>query len=495
MDCILRTCTFALCLTALSTGIAFPQAASDATPAATVTASPVAHVYVGTTGGIYLYDAAPNGGLSPAAGSPYKNTVGLMLGPAGSHFITEGTNYLHSYPLTSRGGIGSQVAQINTALYTGSECGTTHGGTIDRTGTEAYIRLDGSADETCKSLQSFHINGSTGAFTFGGSAYAGGGTQPPTFEGPILLAGNNAHAYTFAQYYCEQEIDSFYRDRFGTMNEAASTITFPPPNGGAYFASAMAFDNQNLRTSHMAMAIHEDFGDCGNDATAPAVASFTVDYNGNLTYNGSMLKTAINPATMAINPQGNLLAVGGPTSNPFYPADGPGLQVFHFNGANPITALSGIVTSAPINEIRWDNNNHLYALSYATHRLYAYTITSSSVTPITGSPYTVGFTPNALFVAPTAALCSAPASAGVHICAPAGGSTVSSPVLVEAASTVSGTIARMELWVDGVKKYTAPSSRQLNTTAGLAAGTHRFAVLAVNTAGQKWQSVANATVK
>src|SRR5690242_7320267 len=77
MDCILRTCTFALCLTALSTGIAFPQAASDATPAATVTASPVAHVYVGTTGGIYLYDAAPNGGLSPAAGSPYKNTVGL----------------------------------------------------------------------------------------------------------------------------------------------------------------------------------------------------------------------------------------------------------------------------------------------------------------------------------------------------------------------------------------------------------------------------------
>ncbi len=94
---------------------------------------------------------------------------------------------------------------------------------------------------------------------------------------------------------------------------------------------------------------------------------------------------------------------------------------------------------------------------------------------------------------PTA--CSAPSSPAVHICAPVSGSTVSSPVLVEATSTVSGTIARMELWVDGVKKYTTLSSRQLNTTLGLGAGGHRFVVLAVNTAGQRWESAINATVK
>jgi hypothetical protein len=53
----------------------------------------------------------------------------------------------------------------------------------------------------------------------------------------------------------------------------------------------------------------------------------------------------------------------------------------------------------------------------------------------------------------------------------------------------------MELWVDGVKKYTAPSTKQLNTTISLAAGSHRFSVFAINTAAQKWQSVVTATVK
>ena len=54
-------------------------------------------------------------------------------------------------------------------------------------------------------MQTFNINATTGAFTFGGFAYGGGiGTQPPTFEGPLVVAGNNGHAYTFTQYYCEQ---------------------------------------------------------------------------------------------------------------------------------------------------------------------------------------------------------------------------------------------------------------------------------------------------
>ena len=60
-------------------------------------------------------------------------------------------------------------------------------------------------------------------------------------------------------------------------------------------------------------------------------------------------------------------------------------------------------------------------------------------------------------------------------------------------STVTGTIARTELWVDGVKKY-AVASAVLNTSISLAAGTHRFAVLAFNTAGQKWEAAVNATV-
>ena len=56
-----------------------------------------------------------------------------------------------------------------------------------------------------------------------------------------------------------------------------------------------------------------------------------------------------------------------------------------------------------------------------------------------------------------------------------------------------GPSLRTQLWVDGVKKY-AVASAVLNTSISLAAGSHRFAVLAFNTAGQKWESAVNATV-
>ncbi|MES2221937.1 MAG: FG-GAP-like repeat-containing protein [Acidobacteriota bacterium] len=90
--------------------------------------------------------------------------------------------------------------------------------------------------------------------------------------------------------------------------------------------------------------------------------------------------------------------------------------------------------------------------------------------------------------------CSLPTSPGVHVCSPANGATLSSPVQVTARATVTGTLASTQLWVDGVKKYST-ASNSLNTSVNLAAGSHRFAVLAINTAGQKWETAVNATVK
>jgi Bacterial Ig domain len=91
--------------------------------------------------------------------------------------------------------------------------------------------------------------------------------------------------------------------------------------------------------------------------------------------------------------------------------------------------------------------------------------------------------------------CSAPGSPGVHVCKPTNGSTVGSPVAVQAAATITGTFARMELWVDGVKKYTETNSKTLTTSISLGAGSHRFGIFAINTAGTKWEGVVTATVK
>jgi hypothetical protein len=54
-----------------------------------------------------------------------------------------------------------------------------------------------------------------------------------------------------------------------------------------------------------------------------------------------------------MSPNGKYLAVGG----------SGGLQIFHFNGANPITKFTGLLTSNQIIQMFWDNANHLYAIS------------------------------------------------------------------------------------------------------------------------------------
>jgi hypothetical protein len=97
----------------------------------------------------------------------------------------------------------------------------------------------------------------------------------------------------------------------------------------------------------------------------------------------------------------------------------------------------------------------------------------------------------------TLAGCSAPSSAGVHICSPANNSTTTSPVTVQATAK-SNDLVRMELWVDGVKKLTVGAGAGgsgLSETISLAAGKHRIVVIAVDYSGTKYSSTVNTTVQ
>ena len=218
VSCALRISTLTLCLAALCPATAFAQVESDVSSAATSAAAQVAYVYVGTGKGVYLYNAASNGSLSLVAGSPFSIT-GSAVGSNGKYFVSLGTTYLRSYPVASNGAIKGQASQINTALYQGASCGTTYGGTLDRTGTQAYIQFQflGSYDEGCDALQSYTINATSGTFTFGGVAQFGG-EKNQALGGPLVIAGNNAHAYAFPKYYCDNFFHAFYRDKFGAMN-------------------------------------------------------------------------------------------------------------------------------------------------------------------------------------------------------------------------------------------------------------------------------------
>lgn len=495
----LRIFAFTLCLAALCPAAAFSQTTSGASSTATPAAAQSAYVYVGTTKGVYLYSAASNGSLSLVSGSPFS-IAGNAIGSNGKYLVSLGTAYLHSYPVASNGTISGQVSQINTASYSGSECGATYGGLFDHSGQDVYVQRNTQTAE-CTALQSFKIS-STGGLTFLGSTdFNQTITSTPTL---ITLTGYGGHAFSFAPVgSCTISTYELQRGSGGLLVGSPGFNQTDPTDqpGSAYQPLLPPSGDAADSTDHLAIAvISMTNGPCGELGSAQ-LASYTAISNGDLDSSNTWQNIPtpiVNPTVLNMSPLGQLLAVGGNTT--FVATNGsrqtPGLQVFHFDAANPITPYSGVLTTAPIDEIHWDNNNHLYALSNSTNKLYAYTVTSSSITPVPGSPYTIASTPNALVVAvPASTACSAPSSDGVNICAPANGSTVSSPVTVHAASTISGTLARVELWVDGAKKFTETSSTTLSTSLSLAAGSHRFTVIAVNTAGTKWQASSTATVK
>jgi 6-phosphogluconolactonase (cycloisomerase 2 family) len=95
------------------------------------------------------------------------------------------------------------------------------------------------------------------------------------------------------------------------------------------------------------------------------------------------------PNDLKMSPSGKLLAVGGQE----------GLQIFHFNGASPITHYTGLLTTDPIAQMFWDNNNHLYAISQSTGKLFVYTITPTGHQEAPGSPYTIS-SPDSIIVQP-----------------------------------------------------------------------------------------------
>ena len=64
-----------------------------------------------------------------------------------------------------------------------------------------------------------------------------------------------------------------------------------------------------------------------------------------------------------------------------------------------------------------------------------------------------------------------------------------------AGGSISGTIQRMEVWVDGIKMDTTTGSNQLDATFTVAPGARTFKFYVVNTAGQVLSQAVNVTVK
>jgi hypothetical protein len=199
---------------------------------------------------------------------------------------------------------------------------------------------------------------------------------------PPVVAGNDKFALNFEQVAdsCQLSINSFTRESSGTLELGASSEKDPLPEPNVwigYLPFAMTEDP----TNHYAVALYPtQWGPCGT-LGSPQLGSYTGSPDGiastNTWQNMPTVPGGVN--SMEMSPSGKLLAI----------STGTGIQMFHFNGANPITEFTGIIgTSGSISMMRWDTDNHIYALN-TSGKLHVYTATTTSVKETAGSPYVI----------------------------------------------------------------------------------------------------------
>ncbi len=329
----------------------------------------------GNSGQMEVLTADSSGQLTAVPGSPFAVSL-FGLAVSGNYlFGTDGTN-LYSYSVASDGAITKadsiDVRQYNNPL----NCS---GGPqflfLDRTGSTLYD-LDSLSDCANNSYQSVSVNGATGALTYLGMT----STASPVFERGLSFIGNNEFAFGASCYHLIPDVYGFKRSGDGTLTLASGIGTIAPtPSGGLYCAWLAAADTAN----HLAVSVVPIDGSTMHQSGPPQIAVYSVDGAGNVTTNSTaanMPQIAGNAVNdMEMSPTGTFLAV----------AENSGFQVFNFNGADPVTQLTGLLTSDPIDEVRWDSAGHLYAMSDSAAKVYVFTVSSGGATPSLGSPYAI----------------------------------------------------------------------------------------------------------
>jgi hypothetical protein len=370
-----RKLKFALSLSAaLCAAVSLAQAAP--------TGQTVAYVYVSTPAAstgrneVHAWTASGNGKLTAIPGTPFQENVTSMAVNGKFLFgaILNGTD-VNSYRIEANGGLRYAVT-TNITRYNKTDCASAGSVFLDNTGTTVYnmeFRGDGCANNT---YRSFRAESATGGLENLGES--GGNSwlyQPASF------LANDAWAYSASclgnMYW---GIFGFRRSSNGLLTEIPISAPVPPPPNGEFFCpSEAAADGAN----HVAIAMQAvkqlNFSSVGE----PQIAVYTAQNNGNLT----------TTSTVANMPQANVGALsdlkGSPDGKLLAVAGSGGLEIFHYNGAGPVTHLAGLLTSDSIDQCFWDKAGHLYAISGKAGKLFVFTVTPGGAHAAPGSPYAV----------------------------------------------------------------------------------------------------------
>ena len=337
---------------------------------------PVAFVYVsalqGTSSEINAYAAAADGRLMAVAGSPFSGN-GDYLAANGKWLFTTDTVNIYSFAIAEEGAL-TQVSSIDAQQYNDSTTGGPISLFFDRSGVTLYdedIYWDGANNN----YQAFDWSRGTGALSY----LAATSSVSAAWITPLSFTGNNLDGYGASCVRGGQYVYGFGRGSDGTLTPLNITPIIPTAVVGGYCPYLAATDPANN------VAISLTPTDDGYTPIGPVqIAVYTADGAGDLTTNSTsanMPPAAVGAVyDMKISPSGKLLAISGTN----------GLQVFHFNGANPATRFTPLMTKDEVDQMFWDDADHLYAISRTAGKLFVFTVTPTSVGEAPGSPYTIG---------------------------------------------------------------------------------------------------------
>jgi hypothetical protein len=353
-------------------------AIAQSQPETATSGAPVAFVYVTSAPGngifeINAYAASSNGSLRKISGSPFPSKGSFMAVNGKWLFDTDGVN-IFAFAIQRNGAL-REGPEVNTEAHNQvPNVGGPLNLVLDHTGQSLYdgdILIDGSNN----GYQSFKIINATGQLEFQQDI-------PPfniVVDFPLSFSANNEFAYGSS---CVKGIPFIYgykRNSDGTLQSLNLNPNIPPSliAGSENCPFLAAADTSN----HVAVSLtpFAPFFDTG----PPQIAVYTADDTGTLTTTSTaanMPRTSVvSVIALSMAPSGKLLAVGGAA----------GLQVFHFNGANPVTFYTGLLTHNEIDQMFWDKANHLYAISQKAGKLYVFTITPTAVIRAPGSPHNI----------------------------------------------------------------------------------------------------------
>jgi hypothetical protein len=405
MKCSLELCVClaaALCASAATAQDAVVE--SKAVSQTSSADSPVAYVYVSatpknsSTSEVVAYTTNPDGNLTPIPGSPFRESLSFMAA-TGSYLFgvaggaVQGEN-IDSFAIEHNGALRFSTETDLSKYDLGYDEAASAGLWLDHTGATLY-NLQYLIDGSNSAYESFAIDKANGSLSMPGDLKKSISNTLsaawPATSNSLSFTANNKFAYS-AVCWSDKAwiIYGFERHSDGSLTELPINPAFPTGASDEGFCPApfAAADKAN----HVAFVFDGEIDPpFGTPAGSPQLATYTVSADGNLTttstYKNMPFIATTDVADLQMSWSGKLLAVGG----------SGGLEVFHFNGADPITPYTGLLTKDSIDQLAWDASGNLFAISKASGKLFVFMTTSTSIKQAPGSPHSIP-SPQALAV-------------------------------------------------------------------------------------------------